>query len=252
MKIEKISKTEGKMSFVVRDINAATANAIRRSVFEIPTLAIDTVEFYKNDSALYDEMIAHRLGMVPLKAKSSFNERDKCSCKGKGCAKCTAALKLKAKGPRTVYASDLKAKGLEIIYPEMPIVMLAADQELELAAEARLGKGMEHVKFNPGLLWYNLLPAIKEIKNVEGQKTIKLSAEEFELVKQNKSKLIPDLLNEIVEADGKFLKIEASGNDFIFFIESFGQIKPEVIFTEAVNALDENLGEFEKAAKKIK
>jgi DNA-directed RNA polymerase alpha subunit len=60
------------------------------------------------------------------------------------------------------------------------------------------------------------------------------------------------MLNEIAECEGKFLKIDASENDFIFFIESFGQIKPEVIFTEAVEALDENLNEFEKVAKKIK
>lgn len=253
MKIEKISETSDKISFLIKEINATTANAIRRSVFEIPVLAIDTVEFFKNDSALYDEMIAHRLGLIPLKATSHFVERSSCSCKGKGCSKCTASLKLKAKGPCIVYASSLKAKGLEVVYPEMPIVLLTAEQQLELVAEARLGKGIEHVKYNPGMLWYNSLPTVKELKEVEKeQKTIKVSAEEFELVKEGKSKLIPDLISEVVECEGKFLKVEASENDFIFFVESFGQLNPKEIFIEAVNALDNNLEKFEKAVRKIK
>ncbi len=43
------------------------ANALRRSVDEIPVLAINEVDIYKNDSALYDEIIAHRLGLIVLK-----------------------------------------------------------------------------------------------------------------------------------------------------------------------------------------
>jgi len=253
MKIEKTSETGNKINFTINEFDASTANALRRSIFEIPTVAIDTVEFYKNDSALYDEMIAHRLGLLPLKTGVSMNERERCSCKGKGCAKCAASLKLKAKGPKTVYASDMKAKGVEIIYPEMPIVLLAADQELELTAEARLGKGKEHTKFNPGILWYNLIAEIKEIKTAEkGKKTVKVSPKEFELIKQNKSRLIPDLINETAECDGKFLEISSKNSEFSFFIESFGQIKPKDIFIEAVNALDLNLEELEKAVKKIK
>ena len=44
-------------------IPESLANAIRRSVSEIPVLAIDEVEIFKNDSALYDEFLAHRLGL---------------------------------------------------------------------------------------------------------------------------------------------------------------------------------------------
>lgn len=225
MKIEKLSKSADKISFIVRGINASIANAIRRSILEISIVAIDTVEFYKNDSALYDEIIAHRLGLIPLKTSGHFTESENCSCKGKGCLKCTAGLKLKAKGPCTVYASSLKSKGLEILYPEMPIVILAPEQELELSAEARLGKGREHAKFTPGLIWYNSMPIVKEIKEPEkGKEIIKLAPGELDLIKQGRSRVLPDVLGEIVSSDGKFLRIEASDEDFIFFIESFGQI----------------------------
>ena len=41
-------------------ISESLANAVRRSLSEVPTLAIDEVEIFSNDSALYDEMLAHR------------------------------------------------------------------------------------------------------------------------------------------------------------------------------------------------
>ena len=64
--IKIISKDKEKLAFKT-DMNETLANAIRRSVFEIPMLSIEEVEFMKNDSALYDEVIAHRLGLLPLK-----------------------------------------------------------------------------------------------------------------------------------------------------------------------------------------
>ena len=48
-------------------------NAVRRSVTEIPVLAIDEVEIFKNDSALYDEVLAHRIGLIPLKTEKSMS-----------------------------------------------------------------------------------------------------------------------------------------------------------------------------------
>ncbi|MGB9708243.1 MAG: DNA-directed RNA polymerase subunit D [Candidatus Pacearchaeota archaeon] len=250
MKIEKLSKTENKASFIVRGIRYSIANAIRRSVLEIPTLAIDTVEFYKNDSALYDEMLAHRLGLIPLTTPKNFTKRENCSCKGKGCLKCTAVMKLKTIGPKTVYASDLKNKGVEVVFKEMPIVILAKDQELEFIAEAVLGIGKQHAKHTPGLLWFNAYPIVKEMKQAE--KPIKIPPQEFEKIKKSNLEACQDYINEIVESEGKFMKIETSPEDFVFYIESFGQLSAEEIFNEAINTLNENLDEFAKAVKKEK
>lgn len=250
MKIEKLSKFQEKVSFIVYGINHNVANAIRRSVLEIPTLAIDSVEFYKNDSSLYDEVLAHRLGLIPLRAPKTFTLREKCSCKNKGCTKCTAIFKLKAKGPCTVYSSDLKGKSVEVVYKEMPITILAEGQELEFVAEATIGIGKNHAKFTPGLVWFNVYPIVKEIKSAE--KSIKVSAKEFEKIKNGDIQMCQDFINETVESEGKFLKIEASKENFIFFIESFGQLPPEDIFAEAVTILNENLEELAKAIKRGK
>ena len=67
------NKEKNKISFKT-DIEIDLANAIRRSVLEIPTMAIDEVEIIKNDSALYDEIIAHRIGLIPIKTEKAIKE----------------------------------------------------------------------------------------------------------------------------------------------------------------------------------
>ena len=62
---------------------------------EVPTMAIEDVEFRKNNSILYDEMLAHRLGLVVLKTDlKSYDLLEECTCKGKGCNLVSAAIKL--------------------------------------------------------------------------------------------------------------------------------------------------------------
>lgn len=63
-----IEKTPEKV-IMRTDANYSFANAIRRSVEEIYALAINEVEIFKNDSALYDEFLAHRIGLIPLKTE---------------------------------------------------------------------------------------------------------------------------------------------------------------------------------------
>jgi DNA-directed RNA polymerase alpha subunit len=51
----------------LRNVDISMANAIRRvMISEVPTLAVELVEMEGNTSCLVDEMIAHRLGLVPL------------------------------------------------------------------------------------------------------------------------------------------------------------------------------------------
>jgi len=259
-KIEKIKESKEKISFIIRDSDYSFVNALRRSIFEIPVLAIDEVEFAKNDSALYDEILAHRLGLVPLKAPKSFTEKEECSCKGKGCLKCTASFKLKAKGPATVYSKDLKSKGAEVVFKEMPLVILAKDQELELSAEANLGKGKTHAKYSPGIAWFNSIPIINLNKETESYvDLITVCPKKAIIGKGNKieiNALKCDLCEACIEYCNKNNKkpvdISFSEKDFIFNIESFGQIEASDIFLESIDALNKNLDELEKFVDKAK
>lgn len=63
------SKTEEEIIFDIVGIDAPIANALRRILIaEIPTMAIETVNIYNNTSILQDEVLAHRLGLVPIMA----------------------------------------------------------------------------------------------------------------------------------------------------------------------------------------
>src|SRR3989338_8729132 len=128
VKVELISK-EPQLSFVVRGINYSIANLLRRMNEEVPILAIDEVDIIKNDSALNDEILAHRLGLIPISTDKTFTPFGECTCKGKGCSKCTVSLTLKATGPCTVYSKDFKGKA-KVAYGDMPLTILEKDQEL--------------------------------------------------------------------------------------------------------------------------
>jgi DNA-directed RNA polymerase subunit D len=253
--IKIISKDKEKISFVT-DMSETVANVIRRSVLEIPVLAIDEVEFFKNDSALYDEVIAHRLGLVPLITEKTFTEREKCSCKGKGCSKCRVDLKIKAKGPLTIYSKNLKGKA-KVVHDKIPIVILNEYQELELVARARLGKGIEHSKFSPGLAYYRNVAKITVEKDCdECKKCVEACPKKILSIKSKKAEIKDiyqcDSCEACIEACKKHgknaIKISKDEN-IIFFIESWGQIAAKEIFIRAINGLNENLRE---VGKKIK
>ncbi len=160
IKLVENQEKKNRLIFSVKGVDTAYANTLRRIMgFEVPVMAIEDVEFRKNTSILYDEMIAHRLGLIPLSTDiKSYNMMNECKCKGAGCASCTVKLTLKVQGPCTVYASDIKTKDPEIkpLYGKMPIVKLLEGQELEFEATAVLGQGKEHSKWATGLVYYKM------------------------------------------------------------------------------------------------
>jgi len=149
-----IKKEENKLVFEL-DSSAELANSLRRAaIFKVPTLAIEDVYFTENSSVLYDEQIAIRLGLIPLKTSAKLSLHNECACKGKGCKKCQIKVELKEKGPKMVLAKDLKITGAEVVYPEMPIAWLEATHEIDLKASAAMGLGEEHAKWNTGWAYY--------------------------------------------------------------------------------------------------
>lgn len=57
------------MEFDLIGIQPAFANAFRRLMLsEVPSMAIEKVMIKNNTSIIQDEVLAHRLGLIPLKA----------------------------------------------------------------------------------------------------------------------------------------------------------------------------------------
>lgn len=216
------------------EANESLANAIRRSVSEVPTLAIDEVEIFKNDSALYDEIVAHRLGLIPLKTEKSMNKKTKIE------------FKLSKKGPCTVYSGDLKGAA-DIIYENIPITILGKEHKLELVATAILGTALEHAKYLPGLCYYRHILEVKTNPQID-----KIVEKSKGLIKAEKkgSKWHCDLndaeVEEIEKIDKEAIK---DSEEIIFVIESYGNMPAKDIFFGAISALENNLEEVEKEIK---
>ena len=235
--MEMIEKTPEKI-VCVSGISTSLANAIRRSVDEIPTLAIDEADIYKNDSVLYDEIIAHRLGLIPLK-----NQKMK--------ADESVEMRLKAKGGSEVKEILAGELGDLVVYPEIPIVLIGEGQEVELVARARAGKGINHAKFSPGIIFYKHLAKIKITGEGEKQSELaEIYPEVFEMFGEKlkvKNASACDLDQEdMVDYPGIIIEF---GDDLVLTIESWGQINAKDMFTDACKALKGNLSEVSKAIK---
>jgi DNA-directed RNA polymerase subunit D len=231
--MEAIQNTPEKL--VLRmEANEQLANAIRRSVSEVPTLAIDEVEIYKNDSALYDEILAHRLGLVPLKTEKGMSE------------KTAIDLKLSKKGPCTVYSGDLKGNA-DVVHEKIPITILGPSHQLELLATAKLGIGLNHAKHVPGLCYYRHILEAKSSPQID-----KIVEKSKGLIKPEKKagKWLCDLNDSEVESISEIDKETIKDSDEILLvIESYGNMPSKDILAKAISVLQDNLESFEKELK---
>ena len=257
MKIEIIEKKKQKISFILKDASAHFANALRRTIInEVPTMAIEDVEIVKNSSAIFDEMIAHRLGLIPLKTDlKSYVLPENCTCKGEGCAKCQAVATLKVKevkSPKVALASELKFKdpAIKPAYPDMPIALLLKNQEIEAEMTAVLGRGKVHAKWIPAHVFYKYLPVIEIGKNIENPQEIADSCP-VDVYEVKSGKLGIKNLNAchlcgncVDVSEGK-VKLNEKDTDFIFYIESFGQLDVDEIVDEAIGIIESQLTELD-------
>ena len=260
--IIKYDKKQNKISFILENTTPSFANLVRRVIIgSIPTIAIEDVEFRYNDSVLYDEMIALRLGLLPLTTDlKTYNFPADCKCKGKGCARCSVTLSLKEKGPKTVYASDLKSKDPKIkpVFPETPIVKLLKGQKLEIIATAILGKGKHHIKWGAGTAFYQYKPII-ELKNCTNEKVAEVCPKNIFKFKNNKIEINKDKLLDchlceacIDECKDGSVKVKGDKNNLLFNVESWGQLSIKEVLTKASEIIDAKLNELNDKLKKAK
>src|SRR5437667_9602685 len=99
----------------------------------------------ENISLMYDEILAHRLVLIPVTTDPTYNLQEECTCKSElGCEKCRASLSLEieASDPvEVVYTSNLKPENQEVkpVSDKIRIVKLGQVQRVKL--EAYDGRG---------------------------------------------------------------------------------------------------------------
>jgi len=249
---------------IIEGVDAAFMNSLRRVIHaEVPAMAIDDVVVIENSSMLHDEILAHRLGFVPLKTDlGSYNLPEDCSCKSElGCNLCRVSLTLDVEaqgGGRTVYSGDLVSENPQVIpvSDKIPIVKLAPDQRLKLESYARLGKGSKHAKWQPvSVCAYKHFPKVKinEKECDSCGKCVDVCPKRVLSISEGGKKL--ELRNVIectvcqdcVDACPKSppaVEVSWDKDAFVMDIESTGALEVDQIISEAVKILDRKFESF--------
>jgi DNA-directed RNA polymerase subunit D len=253
MKTKILKEENEKLYITLSNIDFETANSIRRACMNmVPTLAIEDVEITENNTALYDEILAHRLGLIPLTTDlKTYVKSSDCKCKGAGCARCTVEFSLVKKGPATIYAKDLVSSDNKIIpvYPDMIIDKLFETQEVKLIAKAKLNNADYHIKHSPCNAFYKFEPIVEVLSKSKNLDII-CPKKIFKNGEVDKEKLMDcNLCLACSDAYPKNVKV-SSGKNIIFIIESFGQLKGKEIFNTALKNLNSGLNEIKKSLKK--
>lgn len=245
MKVKVLSKTEDSLQLDIKDTNSIFANALRRTIISsVPNVAIESVDIMKNSSALYNEVLAHRLGLIPLKFKNDGARGD-----------INVVMVLDKKGPCTVYAGDFKSTDAEIkpVDPNIIIVKLLPNQEVKLEAKVKISSGTDHAKWIPAKVGYRYSSTFKLSKDCDGCGICVDECPKGIIEKKyNKANLIGnstcDLCNICVEVCPKHA-IELTGDEtrIMFNVKSVSGQKVEDIMSSALNLLKDELKELENA-----
>ncbi|KAM3930714.1 DNA-directed RNA polymerases I and III subunit RPAC1 [Leptodactylus fuscus] len=189
------------LEFDMVGIDAALANAFRRILLaEVPTMAIEKVYVYNNTSIIQDEILAHRLGLIPIRADPRLFEYRN-SEEGEGTDIDTLQFELNvccSRNPRAskdssdpnelyldhkVYTSHIKwlPQGNQAdllpendpprpVHSDILIAQLRPGQEIHVVMHCVKGIGKDHAKFSPvSTASYRLLPEITLLQPVEGK-----------------------------------------------------------------------------------
>jgi len=194
--------TEDDMEFDMIGVDASIANAFRRILIaEVPTMAIEKIFMADNTSVIADEVLSHRLGLIPLDADPRLfdyisendvpNERNTIvfklhvSCE-KGSQRITVKsgeLEWLPEGSQLSMASpaqsgdkqktftsfsqsqkEILGKPLGVKFKDITIARLGPGQAIELEAHAVKGVGKVHAKWSPvATAWYRMLPGVAKL-----------------------------------------------------------------------------------------
>ena len=271
MEIEILEMAERRARFILRNSSPAMANALRRTLLsDIPKMAIDKVEFhlgpimdgekeYESMTPLFDEIIAHRLGMVPVPTDLDlFVPQDQCTCGGEGCPNCSIMYSLNKHGPCTVLSGDLMPLGnpdLKVKDEFIPLVELTDGQAVMIYATAVMGTAKKHVKWQVcNGVGYSYLPVIDIDSGRASDEAVLEAAsacpkhvyavEDGKLVA--KDPLACNLCMSCVERVGsdRGLSVRGDETNFIFKFETDGSLTARQALDKAVEILSKEADEF--------
>jgi len=265
VKVQIRELTPRRCKLLIEEASPYFVNSLRRILIaEVPKLAINDVILYDNNSGLFDEIVAHRIGLIPVPTDlNALNFRDKCVCSGAGCPNCTVRYTLSKEGPGMVYSRDLQPENskLAIPDPDIPIVELLKGQRLILEAEAILGRGREHAKWQScSGVGYRYVPVVRNTKEIvdtliQVARTVPADAARVQKGKEEVFDAdgivtLSDAALDLAEKQGVSIKWDETRFQFRF--ETDGSLTPQQALLKAVELMKTRLEEFEEKASKVK
>lgn len=132
------------MKVTLKDANPAVANSLRRAMSSlVPTLAVKHIDVTRNESALFDELLASRIGQIPFNIPDDVDSED------------TIHVAANVDGPGEFVSSDIQTdRGVEPQSSDILLADLKDGQGIEFEGEAVLGRGREHAKHQGGTVGY--------------------------------------------------------------------------------------------------
>ncbi|KAJ1856684.1 RNA polymerase II subunit 3 [Coemansia sp. RSA 1822] len=238
------------VDFVLSNTQLSVANSLRRTMIaEVPTMAIDLVQFIDNTSVLADEFLAHRLGLVPLVSHNvdKFKYTRDCTC-AEYCKDCSVEFTLHVKctepGTRVVYSTELISSNKDVVPVTegddkgVILLKLRKGQEINLHCVAKKGVAKEHAKWSPcAAVGFEYDPH-NNLRHLDYwyEKSIK---DEWPLSKNAEEETEND-------PDAPF-DYKAEPTTFYFNVETVGSLDPQAVVLKATRVLQEKLGALQLA-----
>ncbi|KYR01464.1 RNA polymerase III subunit [Tieghemostelium lacteum] len=280
-----LSEKPYELVFEMIGVDAPIANALRRILIaEVPTMAIEKVYIINNTSLIQDEVLAHRLGLIPIKVdprKFNFKLPNK-----EYTADDTLIFSLKVKCEKladgTIVNGTALSKHLQWMPTEdqqemfgsdpmdhprpfdddIPIMKLKPGQTIEVQCYCEKNIGREHIKWSPVCTAsYRLLPSITVDPSVKGEKAkilqSKCPQKVFDIEDSGQiyaaRPLDCTMCRECIR-DPEFepkVKLERIRDHFIFSIESTGALTSRELFQEALKIFVEKCNIIETSLNKL-
>ena len=275
--IEIKSKTDEELVFDIKGVDPTIVNTLRRiMIAEVPTMAIETVIINQNTSIIPDEVLAHRLGLIPIladandfiekKPEEDFNEQN--SMKFTLNVKCFTDNNGKIIN-NNIFSKDLifvpqgqqeqkfynnknKKYSIGLVHDDILINKLTPGMELDLECYCVKGIGRVHAKWSPVCTaYYRLINKINILEEINGDDAEELKQicpkGVFVINKKGNAEVgnVRDCTScrECIRQE-KFKNLIELGkvaDHYEFHIESVGMYKPESIFFRAIDVLKEKI-----------
>lgn len=253
-------------------------------------MAFERVYIEDNTSVIQDEVLAHRIGLIPLNYDLTddwfeFISSEEASL-GNFTQKNTATFELDVTcslnpdpSSKTkylnekVYSGDIKWKAIadqESKFQEKPlkpmmddilIAKLRPGQRIKMEIFAHLGIGADHAKFSPvATAFYRLRPDPTIVSPISGEDAQKLKntcpLKVFDIEESHAIVKYPTkctVCRECIRHPefAEKIQLRRSKEHFLFSIESVGAMDPAVLFNRAIQVLLDKADRLQKAIEKL-